>query len=72
MIHARDILDEVQAQLPPLLTTAHIMSLLQCSRRHTYRIMKRNRWPVVQDRDGTALLVPKQVVMAYLAERLEG
>jgi hypothetical protein len=72
VIHAQDILDEVAAEYPSLLTISHLMALFHWSRRHCYRVIKLRGWPVVQDRPGSPLLIPRQVVIEYLAERLGG
>ena len=72
MIHTEDILDEVAAKLPMFLTVEQVAELFQCTRRQVYRIRKLHRWQVLQDRPGSPVRIPKQVVMAYLAERLGG
>ena len=72
MIHTQDILDEVATELPMFLTPEQVAELFQCTRRQVYRIIRLRRWPTVQDRPGSPVRIPRQVVMAYLAERLGG
>jgi len=72
MIYAQDILDEVATELPMFLTTEQVAELLQCTRRQVYRIIRLRRWQTLQDRPGSPVRIPKQVVMAYLTEHLGG
>ena len=72
MIHAQDILDEVAAELPMFLTPEQVAELFQYTRRQVYRIIRLHRWQTLQDRPGSPLLIPRPVVLAYLAERLGG
>jgi excisionase family DNA binding protein len=72
MIHAQDIIAEIATELPMFLTTEQVAGLLQCTRRQVYRIIRLRRWQTLQDRPGSPVRIPKQVVMAYLSEHLGG
>jgi excisionase family DNA binding protein len=72
VIHTQAILDEIEADLSLFLTTGQVAGLLHCTRRHVYRVIRLRQWRTVQDRSGSPLLIPRQVVMGYLAERLGG
>jgi excisionase family DNA binding protein len=66
------IVDEIAADLPPLLKTNEVATLLRITRRHVYRLVASRELRPLSDKRGAPLRIPKRDVLNYIESRLGG